>query len=156
GHAGLFFTAADVARYARMLLNLGELDGVRIFKPETVKLMTSVQSPEAVPARRGLGWDLDSGYSGPRGKSFPIWSYGHPGWTGSSLWIDPFSESFVIFLSNRNHPDESGNVVALRAKLGTLAAESIPDFNFAYVPGALTDRRGARDEVRPPSTLDTR
>ena len=106
GHAGLFTTAADLARYARMLLNQGELDGARIFKPETVKLMTSVQSPESVPARRGLGWDIDSGYSGPRGKIFPIGSYGHTGWTGTSLWIDPFSQTFVIFLSNRNHPTE--------------------------------------------------
>src|SRR6266576_1079708 len=128
GHAGLFFTASDLARYARMLLNFGELDGIRIFKPETVRLMTSVQTPQNVSVRRGLGWDIDSGYSGPRGEIFPIGSYGHTGWTGTSLWIDPFSHSFVIFLSNRNHPTESGNVSALRHKLGTLAAEAIADF----------------------------
>ncbi len=138
GHAGLFTSAADLAQYARMLLNRGSLDGVRVFKPETVELMTSVQTPESLAARRGLGWDIDSGYSGPRGKLFPIGSYGHTGWTGTSLWIDPFSQTFVIFLSNRNHPDESGNVGVLRAKLGTLAAEAIPDFNFASVPGALS------------------
>ena len=137
GHAGLFSTAADLARYARMLLNHGSLDAVRIFKPETVELMTSVQSPESLPVRRGLGWDIDSGYSGPRGKLFPVGSYGHTGWTGTSIWIDPFSQTFVIFLSNRNHPNESGNVGALRAKLGTLTAEAIRDFNFASVPGAL-------------------
>lgn len=140
GHAGLFFTAADLARYARMLLNLGELEGTRIFKPETVKLMTSVHTPESVRIRRGLGWDIDSGYSGPRGQVFPLGSYGHTGWTGTSLWIDPFSKSFVIFLSNRNHPSEDGSVLALRARLGTLAAEAITDFNFAFVPGALTPR----------------
>jgi uncharacterized protein YbbC (DUF1343 family)/CubicO group peptidase (beta-lactamase class C family) len=137
GHAGLFTTAPDLARYARMLLNRGSLDGVRIFKPETVELMTSVQSPPSISARRGLGWDIDSGYSGPRGKLFPLGSYGHTGWTGSSIWIDPLSQTFVIFLSNRNHPDESGNVGPLRARLGTLAAEAIRDFNFIYVPGAL-------------------
>ncbi len=137
GHAGLFTTAPDLARYARMLLNRGSLDGVRILKPETVALMTSVQSPPSIRARRGLGWDIDSGYSGLRGKLFPLGSYGHTGWTGTSIWIDPFSQTFVIFLSNRNHPDESGNVGALRAQLGTLAAEAIRDFNFAYVPGAL-------------------
>ncbi len=137
GHAGLFTTAADLAQYARMILNDGSLDGVRIFKPETVKLMTSVQTPDSVSARRGLGWDIDSGYSGSRGKVFPLGSYGHTGWTGTSLWIDPFSQSFVIFLSNRNHPDENGNVIRLRARLGTLAGEAISDFNFAYVPGAL-------------------
>lgn len=139
GHAGLFFTAADLARYARMLLNLGELEGVRLFKPETVRLMTSVQTPPQV-VRRGLGWDIDSGYSGPRGKVFPVGSYGHTGWTGTSLWIDPFSQSFVIFLSNRNHPTEQGNVIPLRARIGTLAAEAISDFNFTAVPGALEGR----------------
>ncbi len=147
GHAGLFTTAADMARFARMLLNLGELDGARVFKTETVKLMTAVQSPEGVPTRRGLGWDIDSGYSGPRGKVFPIGSYGHTGWTGTSLWIDPFSQTFVIFLSNRNHPTEAGNVIALRAKLGTLAAEAVASFNFAYVPGALAAR--AAETSRP-------
>src|SRR5439155_10034290 len=67
-------------------------------------------------------------------------SYGQPGWTGASLWIDPLSQTFVIFLSNRNHPDENGNVGMLRSKLGTLAGEAISDFNFAYVPGALASR----------------
>jgi uncharacterized protein YbbC (DUF1343 family)/CubicO group peptidase (beta-lactamase class C family) len=140
GHAGLFITAADLARYARMLLNGGSLEGKRIFKPETVALMTSVQTPSAIPERRGLGWDIDSAYSGPRGKIFPLGSYGHTGWTGTSIWIDPFSQSFVIFLSNRNHPDESGNVIALRSRLGTLAGEAVSDFNFAYVPGSLAPR----------------
>jgi CubicO group peptidase (beta-lactamase class C family) len=131
GHAGLFSTASDLARYARMLVNLGELDGVRVFQPETVRLMTSVQTPEALSARRGLGWDIDTGYSGPRGGRFPIGSYGHTGWTGTSLWIDPFSRTFVIFLSNRNHPTEAGNVLALRRQLGTLAAEAVRGFDFA-------------------------
>ncbi|MGH9758783.1 MAG: serine hydrolase, partial [Candidatus Acidiferrales bacterium] len=140
GHAGLFVTAADLARYARMLLNHGSLEGVRIFKPETVKLMTSVQTPPDVPARRGLGWDIETGFSGPRGTIFPPGSFGHTGWTGTSLWLDPFSQSFVIFLSNRNHPTEKGNVGALRARLGTLAAEAITDFDFQNVPGALPAR----------------
>ena len=145
GHAGLFMTAADLARYARMMLNEGKLGSVRIFKPETVRLMTSVETPDSLPIRRGLGWDIDTGYSGPRGKIFPLGSYGHTGWTGTSLWIDPFSQSFIIFLSNRNHPDESGNVGRLRSRLGTLAAEAIPDYNFAYVPGALAPRTGAEE-----------
>ena len=134
GHAGLFFTASDLARYARMLLNLGELDGVRIFKPETVKLMTSVQTPPNVNGRRGIGWDIDSSYSGPRGEVFPLGSYGHTGWTGTSIWIDPFSKTFVIFLSNRNHPTEAGGVGALRHKLGTLAAEAMAGFDGGSFP----------------------
>ncbi|MGW8258384.1 MAG: serine hydrolase, partial [Thermoguttaceae bacterium] len=145
GHAGLFTTAADLARYARMMLNLGKLDGVRIFKPETVKLMTSVQSPPEVQARRGLGWDIDSPYNGPRGKIFPRGSYGHTGFTGGSLWIDPFSKTFVIFLSNRVHPDGKGNVLALRRKLGTLAAEAVMDFDFSHVPGELRPAKRTDD-----------
>jgi len=140
GHAGLFTTAVDLARYARMMLNEGALDGVRIFKPETVKLMTSVQTPLAVSSRRGLGWDIDSGYSRPRGKIFPLGSYGHTGFTGTCLWIDPFSKTFWIFLSNRVHPDGKGSVLPLQATLANLAAESIVGFNFAYVPGSLPPR----------------
>jgi CubicO group peptidase (beta-lactamase class C family) len=127
GHAGLFTTAYDLARYCRMLLNNGTLDGVRVFKPATVGLMTSVQSPAGVAAKRGLGWDIDSPYSGPRGSVFPIGSYGHTGWTGPSVWIDSASQTFVIFMCNRNHPDGKGNVLPLRARLGTLAAEALLD-----------------------------
>ena len=127
GHAGLFTTTPDLARYASMLLHLGELDGVRVFKPTTVKLMTSVQTQPDMAARRGFGWDIDTTFSGPRGDIFPVGSYGHTGWTGGSLWLDPVSRTFVIFLSNRNHPTEAGNVIALRHKLGTLAAESVAD-----------------------------
>lgn len=143
GHAGLFFTASDLARYARMLLNGGELDGVRTFKPETVKLMTSVQTPPNVNGRRGIGWDIDTGFSGPRGALFPLGSYGHTGWTGTSIWIDPFSKTFVIFLSNRNHPTEKGSVGALRRQLGTLAAEAVTGFDFAHLAGALPPRTEA-------------
>jgi len=137
GHAGLFSTASDLARYARMMLNLGELDGVRIFQPETVEAMTSVQTPPEISARRGLGWDIASPYSGPRGDLFPVGSYGHTGWTGGSLWIDPYSKTFVIFLSNRNHPTEAGNILPLRHKLGTLAAEALADFDFTRAANSL-------------------
>ena len=136
GHAGLFTTAPDLARYARMLVNLGELDGVRLFKPETVRLMTRVQTPPGISSWRGLGWDINSSFSGPRGDIFPPGSYGHTGWTGGSLWIDPYSRTFVIFLSNRNHPTEAGSVIALRHRLGTLAAEAVTDFDFKKVAGA--------------------
>ena len=126
GHAGLFTTAADVARFARMMLGGGTLDGRRVFSPETVAAMTSVQTAPGIPAR-GLGWDIDSPYAGPRGTHFPVGSYGHTGWTGTSLWIDPASETFIVFLSNRNHPTEDGDVRALRRELGTLAAEALPE-----------------------------
>ncbi len=139
GHAGLFTTAGDTAIYARMLLAGGVgADGRRVLREETVRLMTAVQSPPgATEARRGLGWDIDSPYAGPRGEHFPVGSYGHTGWTGTSLWIDPFSGTFVILMSNRNHPTEDGSVVGLRRQVGTLAAEAVEGFNFAGVPGAL-------------------
>jgi CubicO group peptidase (beta-lactamase class C family) len=137
GDAGLFSTASDLARFARMMLNGGELDGVRIFTPDTVKLMTTPQSPSAVHVLRGLGWDINSPYSSPRGSLFPIGSYGHTGWTGTSIWIDPASKTFVIFLSNRNHPTDVGDVVPLRHELGTLAAQAIIGFDFTNVPGVL-------------------
>lgn len=140
GHAGLFTTAADLARFSRCMLNGGELDGTRILRPETLLAMRTVQTPPEMQIRRGLGWDIDSPYAGPRGDHLPVGSFGHTGWTGTSLWIDPFSRTFVIFLSNRNHPDESGSVLQLRNRIGTLAAEAIPDFNFAFVPGALERR----------------
>lgn len=133
GHAGVFTTAPDLARYARMMLNLGELDGARLFKPETVRMMTSAQTPPGMKERRGFGWDIDSGYSGARGGHFPIGSYGHTGFTGVALWIDPFSKTFFIFLSNRVHPDGSGNVLALYRTVGTLAAEAVTDFDFDHL-----------------------
>ena len=104
--------------------------------------MTRVQTAETIPARRGYGWDIDSPYAGPRGQWFPIGGYGHTGWTGGSFWVDPFSRTFVIFLSNRNHPTESGNVIPLRRTLGTLAAEAVRGFNFLHVPGALPWKPG--------------
>jgi len=149
GHAGLFTTAPDMARYARMMLNMGELDGKRIFKPETVKLMTSVQTPPGMEDRRGLGWDIDSGFSSPRGHHFPLGSYGHTGFTGTAFWIDPFSRTFFIFLSNRVHPDGKGNVIGLYRAIGTLAAESVTDFNFDSVPGALA---AVRSKTEPSTT----
>ena len=141
GHAGLFTTAPDLARYAKMLLQGGKLDGTRLFKPETVKLMTTVQTPSALSLRRGLGWDIDSGYSSPRGSVFPLGSYGHTGFTGTSIWIDPFSKTFVIFLCNRIHPlEKSPSVSPLRRAIGTLAAEAVKGFDFDNVAGALPAR----------------
>jgi CubicO group peptidase (beta-lactamase class C family) len=127
GHAGLFTTSYDLARFCRMLLGGGMLDGRRILRPETVARMTSPATPPGIPVR-GLGWDIDSPYAGQRGERFPVGGYGHTGWTGTSLWIDPFSQTFVIFLSNRNHPTEKGSIGELRRQLGTLAAEAVnPD-----------------------------
>jgi uncharacterized protein YbbC (DUF1343 family) len=141
GHAGIFSTIGDLAKFCRMLLNEGELDGIRVLNAATVKLMASVQSPDTVLERRGLGWEIDSGYSRIRGKYFPIGSYGHSGFTGTSLWLDPFSQTFWIFLSSRLHPDGRGNVHPLQAELANLAALAVKDFDFSNVEGALPPRR---------------
>jgi uncharacterized protein YbbC (DUF1343 family) len=121
GHAGLFTTAADLAKYARMLLR----GGSPILNAETVKAMTSVQTPPNVAVRRTGGFDLDSSFSRPRGDIFPIGSYGHTGFTGGFYWIDPYSKTFYVFMSNRVHPNGKGSVLALQRELGTLAAEAV-------------------------------
>jgi CubicO group peptidase (beta-lactamase class C family) len=138
GHAGLFTTVADLARFARMMLGEGELNGVRVLQRDSVRQMRSVQSPAAVPERRGIGWDIDTSFSRPRGSVFPIGSFGHTGFTGCILWMDPFSNTFYVFLSNRVYPKDGTNILPLYAKLGTLSAEAIVGFDFANVPGALT------------------
>ncbi len=121
GHAGLFSSAGDLARYARMMLR-GEVDGVRLFKPETLQRMRSVQTPATVYERRGLGWDIDSKYSRPRGGLFPLGSYGHTGWTGTALWMDPVNDVFYVLLTTRLHPNGKGNVRDLYEQIGTLVA----------------------------------
>ena len=125
GHAGLFSTAADLSRFCRMLLGGGSLGTVRILSPATVARMTSPSTPAEMRAVRGLGWDIDSSYSSNRGELFPIGSFGHTGFTGTSLWLDPVSKSYVIFLSNRVHPDGKGDVTALRGKVATVAAAAL-------------------------------
>ncbi|HLJ74563.1 MAG TPA: exo-beta-N-acetylmuramidase NamZ domain-containing protein, partial [Thermoanaerobaculia bacterium] len=121
GHAGLFITVHDLAKYCRMLLR----GGSPIFRPEIVQQMTSVQSPPDVAVKRAGGFDIDSSYSKPRGEMFPIGSYGHTGFTGGFFWIDPQSKTFFIFLSNRVHPYGKGNVVSLQHDLGALSARAV-------------------------------
>ena len=127
GHAGLFSTAADLGRFGRMLLGNGALDGVRVLAPLTVARMTAPATPAGMRDVRGLGWDIDSPYSANRGALFPVGSFGHTGFTGTSIWIDPSSRTFVVFLSNRVHPDGGGRVVALRGRVATLAAAAVMD-----------------------------
>ncbi|MCZ2389695.1 MAG: DUF1343 domain-containing protein [Acidobacteria bacterium] len=127
GHAGLFSTADDLAIFCQMLLNGGRSNGRRILSPATVSRMTQ---PIVVSERgdtRGLGWDIDTQFSSNRGELFPLGSFGHTGFTGTSIWIDRVSQTFVIFLSNRVHPDGKGNVTPLRAKVATIAAAAVTD-----------------------------
>ncbi len=128
GHAGLFSTAADLSRFCRMLLHGGELEGVRVLSPAAVERMTTPSTPAGMKDVRGLGWDIDSSYSSNRGDLFPVGSsFGHTGFTGTSLWIDKTNGGYVVFLSNRVHPDGKGDVTPLRGRVATVAAAALSE-----------------------------
>lgn len=132
GHAGLFSTANDLAIYCQMILNGGTYRGVRVLSPLSIETMTrprGIQTSSANPnlMARGLGWDITSPYSSNRGDLFPLGSFGHTGFTGTSLWLDPTSRTFLVFLSNRVHPDGKGDVTALRGRIATIVAASVTD-----------------------------
>jgi uncharacterized protein YbbC (DUF1343 family) len=149
GHAGLFSTAEDLTVYAQMMLSGGEYNGVRILGPQTVATMTrgykilggSRSTMEGVPANpavylRGLGWDKRTGYSINRGELMTDAAFGHGGFTGTVLWIDPQLDLFVIFLSNRVHPDGKGLVNPLAGRIGTVAAGAIRNVTPRQQPKA--------------------
>ncbi|MBA4065852.1 MAG: esterase [Isosphaera sp.] len=134
GHAGLFGTADDLARYARMLLRGGELDGARVLSDKTVKRFTEPHPVPGPPGKdgtapklaRSYGWDVDTGYSAPRGDAFTKGTgFGHTGFTGTSLWVDPGSKTAVIVLTNRVHPDDKGNATPLRREVGTIVGRAV-------------------------------
>jgi uncharacterized protein YbbC (DUF1343 family)/CubicO group peptidase (beta-lactamase class C family) len=127
GHAGLFSTADDLAIYCQMILNGGEYKGVRILGPLTVAEMTRPRLVSEDGWTRGLGWDINTSFSTNRGDFFPLGSFGHTGFTGTSLWIDPASQMCVIFLSNRVHPDGKGDVASLRGRVASIAAGAVTD-----------------------------
>ena len=127
GHAGLFSTADDLAIYCQMILNGGSFGGVRILAPLTVAEMTRPRLVSTGGGTRGLGWDINSTFSSNRGDLFPLGSFGHTGFTGTSIWIDPASEMFVVFLSNRVHPDGKGDVGPLRGRVASIVAGAVTD-----------------------------
>jgi uncharacterized protein YbbC (DUF1343 family)/CubicO group peptidase (beta-lactamase class C family) len=127
GHAGLFSTADDLAIYCQMILNGGTYRGVRILSPMSVVEMTRPRVVASSGAARGLGWDMNTSFSVNRGDLFPLGSFGHTGFTGTSMWLDPASEMFVVFLSNRVHPDGKGDVGPLRGRVSTIVAGSVTD-----------------------------
>lgn len=123
GHAGLFSTAHDLARYATMMLNGGQLNDVQILDQATFTLMTT---PVEIPrGRRALGWDAKTGYSSNRSDLMTSAAFGHGGFTGTGIWIDPVQNLFVVFLSNRVHPDGKGLVNPLIGRIGTIASSAI-------------------------------
>jgi len=125
GHAGLFSTAEDLALYAQMMLGRGAYGQTRILDQETFTLMTTAFAVSS--GLRGLGWDMRTGYSSNRGQNFSPAAFGHGGFTGTALWIDPGLDLFVIFLSNRLHPNGKGSVNPLAGRIGTIAASAIED-----------------------------
>jgi uncharacterized protein YbbC (DUF1343 family) len=137
GHAGVFSTAADLQQFCRMILNGGELDGKRILKRETVAEMTKVRCLPDGSGCRSYGFDVRTGYSSARGERFEsLTTFGHTGFTGTMFWIDPKNDCFVIFLTNRVHPDGKGEIVQLRKRVVTAVAEAL----LGQLP-AVTARR---------------
>ena len=125
GHAGLFSNARDLSRYCRMLLNHGSLEGSSVLNPRTVRQMVAPQSPPGKPDIRGLGWDIQSRYSSVKGKHFSPHSFGHTGFTGTSLWLDPEIKAYLIVLTSRLHPDGRGDVRALRKEIATIVGKAL-------------------------------
>ncbi len=120
GHAGLFSTADDLALFAQALLDR------KLLAPLTIEKMTTPQQPANATVLRGLGWDIDSPFSSVRGELLPVGSYGHTGYTGTSLWIDPVTDTYIILLSNAVHPHSGNNImVSLRSRVATAVAEAL-------------------------------
>ncbi len=122
GHAGLFGTADDLARFARALLDGG--DGW--LSPAGIAATTRVRD-YGDGDLRALGWDVETHYSTSRGDLYPLGSFGHTGWTGTSMWLDPVTDSFVILLTARNHPGGAGNAIPLRTRLASVVAAAVED-----------------------------
>ena len=120
GHAGLFSTADDLAKFAEELLR-----GHRVLTALAVEKMSTPQTPANATSVRGLGWDIDSPFASNRGELLPIGSFGHTGFTGTSLWIDPVTDTYVILLTNAVHPRGGKSVVSLRARLATSVAAAL-------------------------------
>jgi uncharacterized protein YbbC (DUF1343 family) len=120
GHAGIFATAADVARICRMLVNEGSLDGQRVLRPQAVRLMWTRTGDGN--GRRALGWDVNSGYAAMMAPFFPAGSVGHTGFTGTSVWIDPASRTYLVILTNRVHPNGGGATKIRELRMRVTAA----------------------------------
>lgn len=147
GHAGLFSTGDDLAKFAQALLN----GGGGILAPAMVEKMTQPEQPPAAPVLRGFGWDIDSPFSSNRGDLLPVGSFGHTGFTGTSMWIDPTTETYIILLTNAVHPRGKGNAIALRSKVATEVAAALnltPDEKEASRWKSVTGYNEAQSAAR--------
>jgi len=120
GQAGVFSTADDLSKFALALLQ-----GSSILSPLMVEKMTTAEQPPTSDVLRGFGWDIDSPFSSNRGNLLPVGSFGHTGFTGTSLWIDPTTQTFIVLLTNAVHPRGKGSAIALRAKVATAVASAL-------------------------------
>ena len=120
GEAGLFSTADDLAKFAKALLS-----GTSILSRGAIEKMTTPQQPANTSTLRGLGWDIDSPMSHNRGELLPVGSYGHTGFTGTSIWIDPTTNTYIILLTNAVHPRGQGSALSLRSKVATAVAAAL-------------------------------
>lgn len=122
GHAGLFTTADDLAKYAQALL-----DG-KVLSPALIEKMTTPQTPPWATSVRGFGWDLDTPFASNRGELLPIGSYGHTGFTGTTLWIDPFTKTYIILMTNAVHPrlgGDSWGKISIRTRVANAVTEAL-------------------------------
>jgi len=120
GHAGLFSTADDLAKFAQFLLA-----GGKVLSPLMIEKMTTPEQPPTADVLHGFGWDIDSSFSSNRGELLPVGSFGHTGFTGTSLWIDPTTRTYIILLTNAVHPRGKGSALALRSEIATAVAAAL-------------------------------
>jgi uncharacterized protein YbbC (DUF1343 family) len=120
GHAGLFSTAGDLSIFAQ-----GMLRGFKVLSREMVEKMTTPQTPANAPSVRGFGWDIDSPFASNRGELLPVGSFGHTGFTGTSLWIDPVTDTYIVLLTNAVHPHVGKSVVSLRSRIATAVVDGL-------------------------------
>jgi uncharacterized protein YbbC (DUF1343 family) len=125
GHAGLFSTADDLSIFARMILNRGTTENVKILEPSTIEKMTLPQSPPDRVPLRGLGWEVHVPFASNGDALFPAGSFGHTGFTGTGIWIDPVSGTYVILLTSRLHPNGNGDAEPLRSQILSLVAQAV-------------------------------
>jgi len=154
GHAGLFSTAEDLAVYAQTMLSRGSYAGKRILSERAVDIMTRAYPVSS--GQRGLGWDIETGYSLNRGELFTSRAFGHGGFTGTVLWIDPGLDLFVIFLSNRVHPAGKGYVNPLAGRIGSIAAaaiERVEDDPLSKAAGSRREPSAGYGSRREPATI---
>ena len=133
GHAGLFSTADDLAIFAEEMLH-----GSRVLSRESIDKMSTPQQPANAASLRGLGWDIDSPFSSNRGEFLPAGSFGHTGFTGTSTWIDPTTDTYIILLANAVHP-RGGSTVSLRSRVATAVVQGL-----AFTPSEAQKLRLAR------------